>query len=172
MAASTSTTGSAPPSDGIGELFCQFAKFGDTKADGSTITLKNVDKWLKQAKIIDKKITTTDTAITFGKWKSKQMDLKTFEAFIEDLARAKKLVATELFEKLKESGAPGTSGTTEVVKSGGVERLTDTSKYTGAHKRRFDESGKGRGIEGRENIAKNDGYVPGYKEKDTYDKKH
>lgn len=30
-----------------------------------------------------------------------------------------------------------------------IERLTDVSKYTGAHKHRFDESGKGRGIAGR-----------------------
>ena len=55
---------------------------------------------------------------------------------------------------------------------GGVDRLTDTSKYTGAHKERFDESGKGKGIDGRENVADNTGYVGGYKEKDTYDKKH
>lgn len=59
-----------------------------------------------------------------------------------------------------------------VLQVGGVDRLTDTSKYTGAHKQRFDESGKGRGIEGREDVNDNSGYVTGYKEKDTYDKKH
>lgn len=52
--------------------------------------------------------------------------------------------------------------------------MTDTSKYTGSHKERFDEGGKGKGIEGRvdrdEKAAK--GYVGGYKGKDTYDKKH
>ena len=31
-----------------------------------------------------------------------------------------------------------------------VSRLTDTSKYTGTHKHRFDEDGKGRGIAGRD----------------------
>ena len=30
-----------------------------------------------------------------------------------------------------------------------VGRLTDTSKYTGAHKERFDESGKGKGADGK-----------------------
>ena len=30
-----------------------------------------------------------------------------------------------------------------------MERLTDTSKYTGAHKQRFTPDGKGRGKEGR-----------------------
>lgn len=59
----------------------------------------------------------------------------------------------------------------QAVSVGGVDRLTDTSKYTGAHKERFDESGKGKGLDGRENIADNSGYVTGYKEKDTYDKK-
>lgn len=59
-------------------------------------------------------------------------------------------------------------------KTGGVDRMTDTSKYTGSHKERFDEGGKGKGIEGRvdrdEKAA--EGYVGGYKGKDTYDKKH
>ncbi|PSN32806.1 Tubulin polymerization-promoting protein family member 2 [Blattella germanica] len=60
----------------------------------------------------------------------------------------------------------------QVSKTGGVDRMTDTSLYTGAHKERFDESGKGKGVEGREYVADNSGYVSGYKEKDTYDKKH
>lgn len=53
-----------------------------------------------------------------------------------------------------------------------TDRLTDTSKYTGAHKERFDESGKGKGHAGRESIQKDDGYVNAYKGKDTYDKTH
>lgn len=53
-----------------------------------------------------------------------------------------------------------------------TDRLTDTAKYTGAHKERFDESGKGKGVEGRYDTTPEDGYVQGYKEKDTYDKKH
>lgn len=58
------------------------------------------------------------------------------------------------------------------VKTGAVDRLTDTSKYTGTHKERFDEGGKGKGKEGRENLVSKDGYVAGYKNKDTYDKTH
>ena len=42
-----------------------------------------------------------------------------------------------------------------------VERMTDTSKYTGSHKHRFDEEGKGRGLEGRDSIPKGKGMVPG-----------
>jgi len=39
----------------------------------------------------------------------------------------------------------------KAAKSGDVlSRLTDTSKYTGAHKARFDKDGKGRGLAGRD----------------------
>lgn len=54
---------------------------------------------------------------------------------------------------------------------GAVERLTDTSKYTGSHKERFDESGKGKGKSGRENIVDTSGYVSAYKNAGTYDSK-
>ena len=30
-----------------------------------------------------------------------------------------------------------------------VSRMTDTSKYTGTHKQRFDAEGKGKGLEGK-----------------------
>lgn len=53
-----------------------------------------------------------------------------------------------------------------------VERLTDVSKYTGSHKQRFDESGKGKGIAGRKDLPDNSGYVSGYLNKNTYDKTH
>ena len=60
----------------------------------------------------------------------------------------------------------------KAVKAGGVDRLTDTSQYTGSHKERFDESGKGKGIDGRKDVADNSGYVGNYKGEDTYDKTH
>lgn len=59
------------------------------------------------------------------------------------------------------------------MKSGAVDRLTDASKYTGSHKERFDESGKGKGMEGRHDFDDKaaSGYVGGYKGQQTYDKK-
>lgn len=56
-------------------------------------------------------------------------------------------------------------------KTGAVGRLTDTSRYTGSHKERFDDSGKGRGREGREELVDNTGYVGAYKNAGTYDEK-
>ncbi len=67
--------------------------------------------------------------------------------------------------------------------SGGVvDRLTDTKKYTGSHKERFDETGKGKGLEGRDSSPKGRGmvagcvagqaaYVSGYKAEGSYGKK-
>ena len=51
-----------------------------------------------------------------------------------------------------------------------VNRLTDTRGYTGAHKERFDESGKGKGMDGRVDRGPNTGYVQGYKNQNTYQK--
>ena len=56
-------------------------------------------------------------------------------------------------------------------KTGNVSGMTDSSKYTGAHKERFDASGKGKGKEGRADIADNSGYVGNYKGEGTCDKK-
>lgn len=58
------------------QQFINFSKFGDTKSDGTTITLTLIDKWFKQAQIFDKKITTTDTGITFNKFKYVKIVLK------------------------------------------------------------------------------------------------
>lgn len=51
------------------ELFEAYSKFGDPKSDGKSITLSNSDKWFKQAKVFDKKLTTVDTGICFKKMK-------------------------------------------------------------------------------------------------------
>ena len=58
---------SAPAMEGptFNDQFKLFAKFGDSKSTGEAITLSNSDKWMKQAKVIDKKITTTDTGIYY-----------------------------------------------------------------------------------------------------------
>lgn len=55
--------------------------------------------------------------------------------------------------------------------TGNVGGLTDASKYTGAHKERFDADGKGKGIEGRVDRSDNSGYVGNYKGAGTYDEK-
>lgn len=69
------------------------------------------------------------------------------------------------------TGAPGKLSKQKAKTGGAVDRLTDTSKYTGSHKERFDESGKGKGIAGRQDILDDSGYVSAYKNAGTYDAK-
>ncbi|XP_064640769.1 tubulin polymerization-promoting protein family member 2-like isoform X2 [Lineus longissimus] len=59
---------------------------------------------------------------------------------------------------------------TNFSKTGGVDKMTDSSQYTGAHKSRFDEDGKGKGVAGREERAENTGYVGAYKGEGTHGK--
>jgi hypothetical protein len=155
------------------DQFKIFSKFGVAASDGKYITLTQSDKWMKQAKVIDgKKITTTDTGIIYKKQRKPKLDYDGYCKFLEDLAKNKKVDAEEMKAKLASCEAPDISGTTTAMKGGGVQRLTDTSKYTGASKQRFDKSGKGKGLTGRVDVADTSGYVGGYKEKGTYGKKH
>ncbi|KAF0871429.1 TPPP protein, partial [Crocuta crocuta] len=59
----------------------------------------------------------------------------------------------------------------KAISSPTVSRLTDTTKFTGSHKERFDPSGKGKGKAGRVDLVDESGYVPGYKHAGTYDQK-
>lgn len=154
------------------EQFKAFSKFGDTKSDGKHLTLSQSDKWMKQAKVIDKKITTTDTGIHFKKLKSMKLSFVDYCKFLEDLAKTKKVELDEVKSKMANCGAPGIHNATPGKAAETVARLTDTSKYTGSHKQRFDETGKGKGISGRKDVQDGSGYVTGYSHKNTYDKTH
>ncbi|XP_046487498.1 tubulin polymerization-promoting protein homolog [Neodiprion pinetum] len=170
----TGNSGPASPASpaGAGSFtasFKAFSKFGDPKSDGKQITLSQSDKWMKQAKVIDgKKITTTDTGIYFKKHKSVKLGLEQYKAYLDDLAKNKKVDVEELKNKMANCGAPGVSSHAAGKAASTVDRLTDVSKYTGSHKQRFDESGKGKGIAGRKDLPDQSGYVTGYQNKDTY----
>lgn len=53
----------------LDKMFVLFSKAGDEKSDGTRITLRRCDFWLKQANVIDKKLTTTVTGLCFFKFK-------------------------------------------------------------------------------------------------------
>ncbi|KAG8437704.1 hypothetical protein GDO86_008419 [Hymenochirus boettgeri] len=162
------------------ESFRKFAIYGDTKATGNEMTGKNWAKLCKECKVIDgKSVTGTDVDIVFSKVKAKTARVISYEEFqkaLEELSlkRFKGKSKEEAFEdicKLVSGKEPISSGVTKAATKGAVERLTDTSKYTGSHKERFDESGKGKGKGGRENLVENTGYVSSYKHAGTYDAK-
>ncbi|KAM4721233.1 tubulin polymerization-promoting protein family member 3 [Rhinophrynus dorsalis] len=162
------------------ESFRKFAIYGDTKATGHDMTGKNWAKLCKECNVNDgKSVTGTDVDIVFTKVKGKTARTINYEEFrkgLEELSskRFKDKSKEEAFEsicKLVSGKEPTSSGITKAAATGAVERLTDTSKYTGSHKERFDESGKGKGKSGRETIVKNTGYVGAYKNAGTYDAK-
>merc|ERR1711894_37787 len=144
----------SPPVDkaALKEQFEAFAKFGDKSADGKTIKLSQSDKWFKQAKVIDgKTITTTDTGIAFRKISknSPKLSFSDWNKYLDEIAKNKKVDTNALKGKLVECGKPGFTGATKISQNSAMERLTDTSRYTGSHKQRFTPDGKGKGKEGR-----------------------
>ena len=48
--------------------------------------------------------------------------------------------------------------------------MTDVKQYTGLHKERFDEEGRGRGLEGRKYWVEGKGWVGNYLTEDNKDK--
>jgi hypothetical protein len=42
-----------------------------------------------------------------------------------------------------------------------IGELTDTERYTGVHRQRFDHNGRGRGLAGRDSVPKGEGSVAG-----------
>ncbi|XP_040083045.1 tubulin polymerization-promoting protein family member 2 isoform X2 [Oryx dammah] len=160
--------------------FQRFAVFGESSSSGTEMNNKNFSKLCKDCGVMDgKTVTSTDVDIVFSKVKAKNARTITFQQFQEAMKelgqkRFKGKSPDEALEniyKLMEGKDPATTGVTKATTVGGVSRLTDTSKYTGTHKERFDESGKGKGIAGREDVTDNSGYVSGYKGAGTYDKK-
>ncbi|CAI4229951.1 unnamed protein product [Auanema sp. JU1783] len=158
-----------------------FTKFGSATA--TEMTGKNFDKWLKDAGVIDPKgVTTTMTGIAFSKITGPKKKAtfdetkKIIKTVAEDRARqSKKSVQDELdfiTNKLANLEAPTVNSAAKSDANGVYSRLTDHTKYTGAHKERFDAEGKGKGKAGREDTVKHTGYVASYKNKDTYDKAH
>lgn len=165
---------------GLEESFRKFAIHGDPKASGHEMNGKNWAKLCKDCKVADgKAVTGTDVDIVFSKVKGKSARVINYEEFkkaLEELAtkRFKGKSKEEAFNAICQLVAgkePANLGVTKAKTGGAVERLTDTSKYTGSHKERFDESGKGKGIAGRQDILDDSGYVSAYKNAGTYDAK-
>ncbi|KAI1718030.1 p25-alpha domain-containing protein [Ditylenchus destructor] len=137
-----------------------FTKFG--AATATEMTGKNFDKWLKDAGKKANYAETKQIIATVAQDKAKASKRDIQEEIDDICAKLERLEAPVV----KNVAKPNTEG-------GSVySRLTDHTKYTGAHKERFDAEGKGRGKAGRVDAVENTGYVASYKNKDTYDKSH
>ncbi|XP_056384594.1 tubulin polymerization-promoting protein family member 3-like isoform X2 [Hyla sarda] len=161
------------------KTFRKYAVYGIPKATGNEMTGKNFSKLCKECNIQENGCTSTDVDIVFAKTKGKAAHVITYEEFqmALNLLSAKRFhgipanEAIAAIHKLVEGKEPANIRTTKAVTAGAVDRLTNTSKYTGSHKERFDESGKGKGLAGREELTDGCGYVGAYKGEGTYDKK-
>ncbi|EDO48995.1 predicted protein [Nematostella vectensis] len=165
------------------EIFKSFCAFGAGCKDAQPL-MDNAKfaKLFRDLKIYDKKFTQIDSDIIFNRpeVKSKserKVNFSQFKAALSLCAEkkyGKREDVIKLVDKICEGKGPVASKTTKVVKAGAVDRLTDTRKYTGSHKERFDETGKGRGIEGRvdRDPHAEAGYVGNYRGRDTYDQTH
>ncbi|XP_003384590.1 PREDICTED: tubulin polymerization-promoting protein family member 2-like [Amphimedon queenslandica] len=171
------------------DVFQSFCSFGEGLKGSAAMDNAKFAKLTRDVKILDKKLTSTDVDIIFSKVKAKTDRKINFEQFKE----AVRLMADKkypgdpdgerkLIDKITAGSGPKVQGVTKTVDSPLLERMTDTSKYTGTHKERFDESGKGKGLAGRDSFQKGAGmapdgfsgnasYVHGYKHEGTYDKK-
>lgn len=163
--------------EAVFKSFCAFGA-GDKGSAAAMMDGAKLAKMSRDLKLLDKNLTATDIDIMFSKVKPKserKITYAQFEEAVKLMAEKKYPGDPEAFDKLKakiiEGKGPAAHGVTKTVKSGAVDRLTDTSKYTGSHKERFDEEGKGKGVSGRKEIVDQSGYVTGYKEKGTYEKK-
>lgn len=154
-----------------------FKKFAD-KADGKEITTKGMTRWFKDCDMFKKGCNSNSLDIAFSACKTKGKPTMTcgqMDALIDKLAKdwskAHKCTEDEAKEQMKGKLAGGEKkahGTTKQSTTGGVDKMTDASQYTGAHKERFGADGKGKGIEGRADIADNSGYVGNYKGEGTH----
>uniref|UniRef100_A0A8C2EE64 Tubulin polymerization promoting protein n=1 Tax=Cyprinus carpio TaxID=7962 RepID=A0A8C2EE64_CYPCA len=163
------------------ESFRRFAIHGDTRATGRDMNGKNWSKLCKDCGVIDGKgITLTDVDIVFSKVKNKSARTITYSQFKEALAelarkrfkdKSSEDAAQEVYRMI-EGKSPVIAGVTvKAVASPTVSRLTDTTKFTGSHKERFDETGRGKGKAGRVEVVDTSGYVSGYKHAGSYEKK-
>lgn len=175
-------------SGNLKSVFDGFARLGKTesqlKEKDIRIDSKNLQKMMKDAGVIDAKYTTqlfdNDIARVLGKLTSggtyakgiKTLEFQGFKQLIEQVAASKNTTGDQIAAKVVGAGGPQLVGVTTATNKNITDRMTDTSQYTGAHKERFDAEGHGKGIQGREDLTKNTGYVGNYKGEGTYDKKH
>lgn len=121
-------------------------------------------KFCRDSGIISKHITTTDVDIFFNKVKgktSRRIDFKEFREALRLIAEkrygaskspteAYTLLVREIINKDTRPVAQATIASNDPI----TQRMTDHTKYTGSHKLRFDESGKGLGLAGRDQLPK------------------
>jgi len=153
--------------------FESFAAFGSSRnlATGSTTDLSGPTldgpkfaKFARDAGLLGKSVTTTDIDIIFNQVKSKnarRIDFEQFQAALRLIAEKRygktkrsNEAYSDLVSQIIESGSRPLAKATTTSQSNITARMTDHTMYTGTHKNRFDDQGKGMGGAGRDTMAK------------------
>uniref|UniRef100_H2Z4T4 Tubulin polymerization-promoting protein family member 3 n=1 Tax=Ciona savignyi TaxID=51511 RepID=H2Z4T4_CIOSA len=153
-------------------VYKKFMVMGDSKA--TKMNSRNFVKCLKDSKVLGAKESSNSADIIFSKVKAKTektIDFRQFMQALEKVAEEKKVPKEDIFARVAGSSGPVMSGVTKTSKTGGVEKMTDTSQYTGSHKERFGADGKGKGLDGRVDQVDGSGYVGNYKGAGSYEEK-
>lgn len=174
--------------EGLENVFIKFTKLAGAKTpeEQKQMNAKACGKMVKDC--LPKEMQNIVDASVFPKFKEKgkpYMLIQQFPGFIRGCAHEYAKIKTKnsklpenapevqkYYDEFLASLSQGVPNVHEVKisKTGNVEGLTDTSAYTGTHKERFDEEGKGRGLEGRVDQQNTSGYVADYKGEGTYGK--
>jgi hypothetical protein len=147
----------------LATAFESFASFGVSKSsnnlsNGVMMDNAHFAKMCKDSKIVGKNCTITDIDIIFKKVLPKgerKIDFIQFQQALKLIAEKKFAQDGHGIEKLVAqitASKPATTGT-QANASGIYAKLTDSKLYTGSHKLRFDDEGKGRGLAGREPVS-------------------
>ncbi|KAJ3323338.1 hypothetical protein HDV06_001858 [Boothiomyces sp. JEL0866] len=177
------------PIQTIFNAFCHFGTARNASTDnlhktGSMTTLNSgpmmdgsqFAKFCKDCNITKLKVTTTDVDIIFNKVKAKtarKIDEKQFKDALVLLSQINYPGQSNGFELLlsdvvQSGGTPKLVATaTTPVNKGIVSKLTDTSLYTGTHKNKFNEHGKGLGLAGRDREVKELSQITNRKDADV-----
>jgi len=136
------------------DQFHSYSRLGDRRSDGSHISCSQSDKWLKRLESLMARILTpVDTTILWKRlcktniW----MNFPTWLKYVEELAVTRGLDIHDVREALILCGKPSRPSL-PFDKSALTTRLTDTSRYGGTHRQRFDSNGQGLGVAGRRDI--------------------
>ncbi|KAJ3261172.1 hypothetical protein HK103_006481 [Boothiomyces macroporosus] len=170
--------------DPIQNIFNAFCHFGTARNASSDNLNKNTSasalnsgpmmdgsqfsKFCKDCNITKLKVTTTDVDIIFNK-----IDEKQFREALNLLSQINYPGQDNAFDLLVASvvqsgGTPKlVPNVTTPVNKKIVSKLTDTSLYTGTHKNRFDEHGKGLGMAGKDKEFKELSQITNRKDADV-----
>lgn len=151
-------TGSGTQSEQLQEIFLYYCNRAP-KSDA----LDNA-KWAKalaDLAWLDDKLTKTDGDLIFTKVKPKggrKLQFAEFVSGVHEVAK-KRYGSDDIPQLLKNTSIPKQQA--EGSSSNVVDRLTNTATFTGSHKARFDEEGKGKGLDGREATGASDKLIVG-----------